>query len=213
MQWELLGFKDDPFKTRPITAYTLTLYTGNKQKVEQARYALNTDNLVMVVEGERGVGTTSFSNFVRFTAHNEKKYFTPTGEIRVEPYWNANTLMAAIIGNIVTSLEISHASKVAKDKHFTQAKSIVSRITETYQSFGLSALGFGGSYGTSGLTSQPILMPTSMLAHHLEGLIKTVKQHEKLLSTTRQQLAIGRRHTIEAIYCPKTRSFRRYCRL
>ena len=27
-----MGFKDDPFKTQPITAYTLELYTGNTEK-------------------------------------------------------------------------------------------------------------------------------------------------------------------------------------
>lgn len=176
MQWELLGFKDNPFKTYPITAYTLALYTGNRDKVEQAKYALNTDNLVMVIEGERGVGTTSFGNFIRFTNHNEKKYFTPTVEIKVEPYWHADTLMAAIIGSIVTSLELSHGDEIKKDDDFIQAKAIVSRITDTYQSFGMSGFGFGGSYGVSGATSQPMLMPTPMLAHHFEGLIKTIKK-------------------------------------
>ena len=73
MQWELLGFKDDPFKTYPITSYTLNLYTGNKDKIDQANYALGSDNLVMVIEGDRGVGTTSFGNFVRFVAHNKKE--------------------------------------------------------------------------------------------------------------------------------------------
>lgn len=175
MQWELLGFKDDPFKTYPITSYTLALYTGNDEKIKQARYALNTDNCIMVIEGERGVGTTSFANYIRFTAHNNKKYFTPTGEIKVEPYWNADTLMAAAIGNIVTTIELYHTEEVAKDESFIAAKSIVSRITDTYRSFGLSGLGIGGNYGSSGTTTQPMLMPTPMLAHHLEGLIKTIK--------------------------------------
>ncbi len=176
MQWELLGFKDDPFKTHPITAYSLDLYTGNKSKVDTAKFALNTDNLVMVVEGKRGVGTTSFGNFVRFTVFNEKKYFTPNGEIKVEPYWNADTLMAAVLGSIVTSLDLKHAGKVKNDQNFKEAKAVVGRITETYSSFGLSGFGVGASYGVSGAASQPMIMPTPILAHHLEGLAKTVKK-------------------------------------
>ena len=176
MQWELLGFKDDPFKTYPITAYSLDLYTGNEEKIEQANYALTSDNLVMVIEGGRGIGTTSFGNFIRFTAHDKKHYFTPTGEIKVEPYWNADTLMAAIIGNIVTTLELSHGSDLAKNEDFIQAKATVSRVTDIYKSFGLSGLGVGGSYGASGTATQPVIMPTPMLAHHLEGLIKVVKE-------------------------------------
>ncbi|MCF6768587.1 winged helix-turn-helix domain-containing protein [Thiotrichales bacterium 19S11-10] len=176
MQWELLGFQDDPFKTHPITSYTLELYTGNKDKIDQAFYALNSDNVIMVIEGERGVGTTSFGNFIRFTSHNNKKYFTPTGEIKVEPNWNADTLMAAIIGNLVTTLELNHLDEIAKDNNFIEAKSVVSRITDTYRNFGLSGLGFGGNYGVAGATTQPMIMPTPMLAHHFEGLIKLVKK-------------------------------------
>ena len=38
----------------------------------------------MVVEGARGVGTTSFSNYVRFNAQKKKNYLTPSYEIRIE---------------------------------------------------------------------------------------------------------------------------------
>jgi hypothetical protein len=176
MQWELLGFKDDPFKTHPITSYTLALYTGNEEKIKQAKFALNTSNIVMVVEGERGVGTTSFGNFMRFTAHNEKKYFTPSSEVKVEPHWRADTLIAAVIGNIVTSLELSHHDEIKKNKDFIEAKAIVSRITETFKSFGLQGLGIGGNYGESGVTTQPMMMPTQMLAHYLEKLVAVVKK-------------------------------------
>src|SRR3990167_2083834 len=176
MQWELLGFKDDPFKTQPITSYTLGLYTGNEEKINQAQFALNSSNIVMVVEGERGVGTTSFGNFIRFTVHNEKKYFTPASEIKVEPYWNADTLMAAVIGNVVTSLELDYHDAIKNNKELIEAKAIVSRVTETFKSFGVSGFNIGGSYGVSGTITQPLLMPTQMLAHHLEGLVKVVCQ-------------------------------------
>src|SRR3989338_5458808 len=127
MQWELLGFKDDPFKTHPITAYTVALYTGNGEKIKQAKFALNTSNIVIVVEGERGVGTTSFGNFLRFSVQKEKKYFTPASEIKVEPYWNADTLMAAVIGNVVTSLELEHHDEI--DRKSTRLNSSHSSIS------------------------------------------------------------------------------------
>lgn len=176
MQWELLGFNEDPFKTQPITAYTLSLYTGNQKKIEQLQFTLNSDNTVVVIEGERGVGTTSFANFVRFSAKKDKKYYTPTAEIKVEPYWNADTLMAAIIGNLVTSMELDFAEKLKKNKAFIEAKSVVSRITETFKSYGISGLGVGGNYGISGAITQPVVMPTQMLAHYLEGLVKVIKE-------------------------------------
>ncbi len=174
MQWESMGFKDDPFKTQPITAYTLDLYTGNEDKISNSKFALNSNNIIMVVEGDRGVGTTSFGNLIRFSAQNDKKYFTPTSEIRVEPSWNADTLMAAVIVNIVTTLQLNYADKLKNNAKFKAAKAIVQQVTETYRSFGASVFGFGASFGSSTNSTQPMVMPTQVLAHHLEGLVQIV---------------------------------------
>src|SRR3990167_8801609 len=122
MQWESMGFKDEPFKTQPITAYTLELYTGNSEKIKNSQFALHSNNMVMVIEGMRGVGTTSFGNYLRFKAQEERKYFTPTSEIRVEPTWNTDTLMAAIIANVVSTLEIQYFDLVKDQLKFKEAK-------------------------------------------------------------------------------------------
>ena len=174
MQWESMGFKDDPFKTQPITAYTLELYTGNAEKIKDNQFALHSNNIVMVIEGSRGVGTTSFGNFLRFQAQKEHKYFTPTSEIKVEPNWNADTLMAAVIASVVSTLELQYLEKVKEQKKFKEAKAIVHRITETYRSFGASAFGFGANYGKSANISQPALMPTQVLVGHLEHLVELI---------------------------------------
>lgn len=174
MQWESMGFKDEPFRTQPITAYTLDLYIGNEDKIDKSQFALHSNNLVMVIEGPRGVGTTSFGNFLRFKAQEERKYFTPTSEIRVEPNWNADTLMAAVIANLVSTLELQHIDEVKDDKKFKDAKAVVQRVTEIYRSFGVTALGLGASYGTSSSTSQPLIIPTQVLSQHLEDLVKLV---------------------------------------
>lgn len=118
MQWESMGFKDEPFRTQPITAYTIELYTGNQKKVEENQFVLHSNNVVMVIEGSRGVGTTSFGNVLRFKAQEEKKYFTPTSEIRIEPNWNADTLVAAVIANVVSTLELQHFDKIKDQPKF-----------------------------------------------------------------------------------------------
>ncbi len=174
MQWESMGFRDEPFKTQPITAYTLELYTGNIEKIKNSQFALHSNNMVMVIEGARGVGTTSFGNYLRFNAQAERKYFTPTSEIRVEPTWNADTLMAAVIANIVSTLEIQYFDLVKDQLKFKEAKAMVQQVTETYRSFGATAFGFGAHYGKSSSNSQPMIMPTQVLAHYLEGLVKVV---------------------------------------
>jgi len=174
MQWESMGFKDEPFKTQPITAYTLELYTGNSEKIKNSQFTLHSSNIVMVIEGSIGVGTTSFGNFLRFKAQEENKYFTPTSEIRVEPSWSSDTLMAAVIANVVSTLELQYFDQVKGRTKFKEAKAMVQRVTETYRSFGASAFGFGADYEKSGSTSQPMIMPTQVLSHHLEDLVKVV---------------------------------------
>jgi len=174
MQWESIGFKDEPFKTQPITAYTSELYTGNSDKLKNSQFALQSNNIVMVIEGSRGVGTTSFGNFLRFKAQKERKYFTPISEIRVEPHWNADTLMAAVIANIVSTLELQYSDQIKANPKFKEAKAMVQRVTKTYRSFGASAFGFGANYGKSSNTSQPMIMPTQVLSHYLEDLVKVV---------------------------------------
>lgn len=172
MQWESMGFKDEPFKTQPITAYTLELYTGNSDKLKKSQFALQSNNIVMVIEGSRGVGTTSFGNFLRFKAQEERKYLTPISEIRVEPHWNADTLMAAVIANVVSTLELQYADRIKENPKFKEAKAMVQRVTKTYRSFGASAFGFGANYGKSSSASQPMIVPTQVLSHHLEDLVK-----------------------------------------
>ncbi|MBY0544712.1 MAG: BlaI/MecI/CopY family transcriptional regulator [Gammaproteobacteria bacterium] len=172
MQWESMGFKDEPFRTQPLTAYTLELYTGNEEKIIQSQFALHSSNMVMVIEGSRGVGTTSFGNFLRFKAQEERKYFTPTSEIRVEPNWSAETLIAAVLANIISTLELHYLEKVKDKSIFKEAKALVQRVTETYRSFGMTAFGLGASYGKSSSASQPMIMPTQVLSQHLEGLVQ-----------------------------------------
>lgn len=172
MQWESLGFKDEPFKTQPITGSTLDLYTGNESRIEQCQFVLHSNNAIIVVEGARGVGTTSFGNVVRFKAQKEKRYFTPTTEIRIEPSWNAETLMAAVIANVISTLELQYLDRVKEQPKFQDAKAVVQRVSELYRSFGASAFGFGANYGKSAVTSQPMIIPTQVLSKHLADLVQ-----------------------------------------
>ena len=174
MQWESMGFKNEPFRTQPITAHTLDLYTGHEEKIKQSQFVLHSNNLVMVIQGNRGVGTTSFGNFLRFNAQKEKKYFTPNSEIRIEPSWNADTLMGAIIANVVSTLELKYIDNIKNEPAFKEAKATVQRITEMYRAFGTSVFGIGANYGKSSTISQPMIMPTQVLAQHLENLVKLI---------------------------------------
>lgn len=176
MRWEPLGFKDNPLNTDPIAQTTLSLYTGHEDEAAICSNVLHERNVTLVVEGSRGVGTTSFANYLRFSMQEKKLYLTPSNEIRVEEDWKLETLLAAIIVNIIREIELFHPDKIAKDKRFQNAKALSMRIAETYRAFGVEAIGFGVSYGkVAGISSQPSIVPSPVLGHHLEDLINLVQ--------------------------------------
>lgn len=176
MKWESLGFKDNPLSTDPITQDTLILYTGHADEMKTCANVLHERNVNLVIEGARGVGTTSFANYLRFAAQQDQRYLTPSNEIRVEAGWTLETLLSVVIANIVREIEIFHSEKVVKDKRFLNAKALSLTIAETYRSFGVEAFGFGVNYGKeAGITSQPVIVPSAVLGHHLEDLVQLVQ--------------------------------------
>jgi hypothetical protein len=176
MQWESLGFKGDPLSTDPIHQSTLALYVGHQRKISKCQNVLSQKNILLVIEGERGVGTTSFANYLRFGAQAKHDYLTPRNEIRVEADWRLETLLGVVIGNIVRELDLFHHEQVANDQRFRKAKALSMSISEAYRSFGVEAFGFGVNYGKSaGVSSQPTTVSSATLGHHLEDLSALVQ--------------------------------------
>lgn len=176
MQWQSLGFKADPLNTDPILQDTLSLYTGHAQEIRSCLNVLSGRNVRIVIEGSRGVGTTSFGNLLRFSVQEQKIYLTPRNEIRVEAGWGIETLLAVIVANIVREIELFGVEAITKDQRFCSAKALSSRIAETYRSFGADAFGFGLNYGkAAGAVTQPVVVPSAVLGHHLEDLTKLVQ--------------------------------------
>ena len=87
MKWESLGFSKNPLHTDPIKRGTLELYVGHEKQSEICKNVLSERNVNLVVEGARGVGTTSFANNLRFFVQDLKYYLTPQNEIRIDKGW------------------------------------------------------------------------------------------------------------------------------
>ena len=177
MEWESLGFRGNPLNTDPIRQSTLELYVGHKDIVAACQNVLASRNVNLIIEGARGVGTTSFANSLRFHSQKRNHYFTPSNEIRVEKGWTLDTLLAVIISNVIREIELFHSGGILNDKRFQDAKSISTRIAEAYRSFGVGAFGINMSYGKSaGISSQPVLVPSPILGHHLEDLSNLIQK-------------------------------------
>lgn len=155
---------------------TLELYTGHDAEARTCHNALYERNVTLVIEGARGIGTTSFANYLRFTTQAEKLYFTPRNEIRVDPNFTLEALLSVVIANIIREIELFQPEKIIQDKKFTNAKALSTRIAESYRAFGIEAFGFGLNYGKEvGISSQPIIVPAAVLGHHLEDLVELIQ--------------------------------------
>lgn len=197
MQWQALGFTSDPLSTDPISEQTLALYTGHEQELQTCFNVLSNKNVRIVIEGARGVGTTSFANVLRFNLQHQKQFFTPTNEIRVEAGWQLETLLAVIIANLIREIELFEADDLIKDPRFLEAKALSNRIAETYRSFGLGAFGMSGNYGkNAGIVTQPVLVPSPVLGHRLEDLVSLIKSYgyEKGILVQLNNLDLGEVH-------------------
>lgn len=169
MDWELLGFKHYPFSVNPISIKTLDLFTGHDKEIQICKNMLSDNNLRIIIEGTRGVGTTSFANYIKFSAQAKKLYLAPRVEASVEAHWNLESLLTAVISNIVREMEMMD-DHITKNKVFTEAKALSNRLSEAYNSFGITAFSVGGSYGKTTAISQPSFIPSTTLGHHLQDL-------------------------------------------
>ena len=172
MDWELLGFKQYPFSVNPIKGETIDLFTGHNEEIKLFKRILKDINVRLVIEGARGVGTTSFANFLKFTAQLDHLYLAPRDEVSVEKDWNLEALLTAVISTIVRELEVSHPRKIKNNKIFLGAKALCNRLSEAYNAFGITAFSVGASYGRSGSVTQPTFVPATTLKFHLEDLGK-----------------------------------------
>jgi len=175
MDWNAFGFTQDPFQTTPITKSNLELFTGHQEEINVCQNALIGGNIRLLIEGDRGVGTTSFANYLRFH-ESQKLYFTPRNEIKVDQGWRLETLLTAIISSFIREIELlDNNEQITSDERFKNAKSLSTRIHETYKAFGLDIFSVGGNYSKQGQTTQPIFVPASQLGIHIEDLIALIK--------------------------------------
>ena len=148
MEWPLLGYTQYPFSTNPIAMDTLDLFTGHEEEIRICKNFLCDKNIRIIIEGARGVGTTSFANYLKFSTQKTGRYFSPRAEVSVQKNWNLESLLTAVISNIVQELELTHAKEMKKNKIFLEAKSLSHRLSEAYNNFGISAFSVGGNQRT-----------------------------------------------------------------
>lgn len=172
------GLKSNPYTTMPINKETLNLFIGREKEKKLCQLAL-VSKAIIVIEGGRGVGTTSFGNVVRFNLKKKGKNFTPESEISTGPGWNREVFLANVLSNLVWSLE-KEETKLGRDKRFIEIKRATHQVRETFKnvSVQLNILGTGGGtgYGKQAMVTTPPLYPVTTLNQHLKEVTKIIKK-------------------------------------
>lgn len=175
---ERYGLKENPYTTSPIRRDNLSLFVGRREQRKLCISGLSNKGIV-VIEGDRGVGTTSLGNFVRFSCHEEYAYFTPDSEISVSPGWNSEILLANVLSTLVWSIE-EYNPETKHNSEFLEIKRATHQVRETFRnvSLQLSVLGTGagGGAGKQAIVTTPSLYPVTTLTQYLRQISQIVQK-------------------------------------
>lgn len=190
--WERYGFRDNPFDTR-----ALSLSPGSLLSVADAfvgRGMASPESMLMtnflrssgggriVVEGDVGVGKTTFVNYHRYLWQTEAKtkLLTPATEISVQSDWGSRDLLLNVLTLLAGRLSLSMKPKEAEgDRLLTEVRALTGVLVREWASVsgGASVLGFGASAGrTKSLAVQRGEVSTAALREYLDGLLERVRQ-------------------------------------
>ena len=150
----------NPFDTAPISLGTLDWFVGRVRDIDLCR-RLASQRAVIVVEGNLGVGTTSFGNVVRFNTPAR----TPGMELAVYRGWTAHTLLENVLVAVLHAVLDDPRSK--KSAAVRRARSLAERVEKAVHSAGVSLLGFGGHVTRNMAVTQPGIVPMETLRQAL----------------------------------------------
>jgi hypothetical protein len=160
--WERYGFRDNPFDTR-----ALSLSPGSLLSVADAfvgRAMTSTESKLMtnflrsagggriVVEGDVGVGKTTFVNYHRYLWQTEAKtkLLTPSTEISVQRDWGTRELLLNVLTLLAGRLSLSMSPKeVEGDRLLIEVRALTGVLVKEWAgvSGGYRFWGLAGARG------------------------------------------------------------------
>lgn len=195
--WERYGFSGDPFDTSP-----LPINYGSGLSVINAyvpRVGVLAPGAVMtnflkspgggriVVEGEPGVGKTTFVNFHRYEwGHLAKNsLISPVSQVSVQRHWNEEDFLLHLLSSLCARIRLEMTEKeFSKDKLLKEVSAITGIYQEKDGGLGLnvSIVGTGGGFNKNTGSSLKVGKVTSV--HLRDYLTKLVAKARNKLDAT-----------------------------
>jgi hypothetical protein len=160
--WERYGFTDNPYDTKALSLSNAASLSVQAAYIPRAEAATTADLLTnflrnpgggrIVVEGDPGVGKTTFVNYHRqqWEAAAKHKLISPAGEISVREGWMERDLLLNLLASLSARLRLDLGEKdFAKNPLLVEINAIVGVRAEDGGglSGSLTLFGFGGGLG------------------------------------------------------------------
>ncbi len=187
--WEIYGLKGNPFDVRalsllqesllPISKAFVGRTMDSKESMLITNILRNPGGACFVVEGEIGVGKTSFLNYHRFLWENEArdKLFTPCKEIGVALNWSLKDFLMAILDSLISKVvTLRNAKNIMKNSELLQEILMLSKVYfgKTLQIEG-GVNGFHLGIGQNETVSVPDVSETRLLLYFRE-MVNQIKR-------------------------------------
>jgi predicted transcriptional regulator len=186
--WARYGFRGNPFDTGALSASADLLLpiaqaiVGREMDSPESRMLLGVVRSVgggrAVVEGEIGVGKTTFVNYHRYLweVEAQDKLLTPATEITLTSDFRVSEFIANVIGAVLGKIVLLRGEKYVHDRPLLHELFLFNRVF-VHRSLEVQAslFGFGGGVGRTAQATVPEPPMVQLLAY-LRDLVGEVKQ-------------------------------------
>lgn len=190
--WERYGFTDNPYDTKALSlskAAPLSVQEAYVPRAESATTAGLLTNFLrnpgggrIVVEGDPGVGKTTFVNYhrQRWEKAAKHKLISPALELEMQANWRERDLLINLIASLSSRLRLEMNEKAfRKEKLLREITALVGVQIEDTGGFNatLNILGTGGGLGRTRASAVKVGEITNdLLRQYLQRLITFVKK-------------------------------------
>lgn len=164
--WNRLGLEDNPYDPRPLTLSDKDrkLFVGRTQELAQLKTLVSGNKGgIVIIEGEVGVGKTSFVNIFQHDKWKGAKLLPSFERIELSDNTNSVNFMLSVFSNMIFNLEkIDNSSLLKRPGIHKESKSLVARTIESGWGGSVSVFGAGVGIAQRKAISQPstVVLPT-----------------------------------------------------
>lgn len=191
--WERYGFTGNPYNTKALSlskAAPLSVQEAYIPRAESTTTADLINNFLrnpgggrIVIEGEQGVGKTTFVNFhrQRWGKAAKQKLLSPALELEMQANWEERGLLINLLASLSSRLRLEMNEKAfKKEKLLREITALVGVHIENTGGFNatLNILGTGGGLGRTQATAIKVGEVTNdLLRQYFERLINLIKKY------------------------------------